>query len=218
MKNDQGRERPDPAQQASEQPGVEALDRIGELLARAGEAGTSIARRHLDDWKAVSAHLRDPEGYSADGWARDSARVMASAIDDVQDVWRVWTPTETRPVAGGLPNVFLFFEVDENKGQGEDTLPAVQWIDAPRSIASPPRQASVALSGGPSKEAADILREAIKVDLDADKRKYHVKGTAPEPDVRIEPGTYVGLIYVRLEQSEEPLADLRVVVQSRGAG
>ena len=217
MNNQQDPEQPTSEEQASDRPGVEGWDRIGEFLRQAGDAGQSIAQRHLDVWKDVSKGLQDPE-YGADDWARTNARMMATAIDDAQDVWRVWTPPDPRPVAGGIPSVFLFFEVEEKKGQGEDTLPSVQWIAAPESVTSPPPRARVALYGGPDKKAAEAVSDAIKVVRGGnDKHKYCVQCQAPSPGKpRLKPGTYVGLIYLRLEQSDVPLADLRVVVRYRG--
>src|SRR3954447_19038642 len=131
-------------EQSDYRPGVEGWDRYGEYLERWGQAGTAIAQRHLNFWKDVSASLRDPQ-YGADSWARDGARLLTTAMDDAQDLWRGWAAQGYPPAGGGIRTVLLVFEVDVKKGTGEDTLPSVQYIGVPRSVKSPPARAQVAL-------------------------------------------------------------------------
>lgn len=200
-----------------DQPGVEGWDRIGEFMGRANETGQTIAKRHLKVWNEISASLRDPS-YGADDWARNTARVAASVFDDAQDVVGLLTSVrERRPVSGEIPTVFLFVEAERYGGEGEDSRPDIQWIAIPSSIKSPPPDAEVALSGGPSADAAEAVRRTITAERDpGDEAKYLVRCNGPDPHAGpLEFGSYFGLIYVRDERAEIPLADLRVVVRSR---
>jgi hypothetical protein len=207
-------EKSTPDEAASKRPGVAGWDRVGDYLGRWNDAGKSIAERHLNVWKDISADLRNPE-YGADEWARGGARFAATALDDAQDLWRVLAPQAVPPVTGEIQNVLLEFEVDEYRSGGEDALPPVQSIPVPSSVQSPPERVRIALYGS-CEQAAKALREAIHVTLDEKDRKYVIQCTAPVPVRALVPGIYAGLISVALDGSQMTLADLRVVVKRRG--
>ena len=190
-------DKPDEDQSQAARPGVEGWDRIGEFMGRAGDTGQVIAKRHLEVWNAVSTSLRDPD-YGANQWARNSALVAASMLDDVQDVIGLLTTTpDRRPAAGALPTVFLFIETDEEQ-EGEDRSPRDQWIIAPSGITPLPDDARIELSGGSSTDAATNVRNTITVGLDdKSKRSYVVEYSRPKPGTKLETGGYVGVIYLR---------------------
>jgi hypothetical protein len=206
-------------QPRASRPGVDGWDRIGELMSRMNETGAVIAQRQVDVWNEISASLRDPD-YGADAWARNNARVFGAMLDNLQDMAGLWTGATTgQPVAGVIPTVFLFLETDERDELAEDSLPDVPQIAAPRWISQLPARARISLSGGPDKDSSVRLRDAISVvRSEDDPGMYDVVYTAKNARVRLAQGGYVGLIYLRLERTEVPLADLRVVVRQRSSG
>jgi len=204
----------DEAQSGKPRAGVDGWDRVGDLMGRVNETGQVIARRHMEVWNEISAGLRKDQ-FSADDWANMNRLVAGSMLDDMQTMVGFWGGTSDRQTAvGGLPLVFLFVLLDA-KGGVQTTTPDPKQLIAPRSVTPLPDRARIALSGGPSADAAKAMRDAITVKaVDKDKRTYELVFQAPKKD-DLEAGGYTGLIYLRTDQAETALADLRVVVRSR---
>lgn len=190
-------------------PGVDAWDRLGQLMSQMNETGQSIAQRHLEVWTKISESLRDPN-YGADHWARNNVRVAESMFQDMQTLMGLWTaPSDRRPAAGPIPTILLYVEVDKERVVGKDSVPNPEYIAVPESATG---DVHIWLSGGAS---WPVIRNAITVERDAtDKGKYKVSYKRPDPDALVEAGSYSGLIYLRTDRSVVALADLRVLVQS----
>ena len=50
-------------------------------------AAESVGNRNLTLWNTVSENIRHKKGYGADDVVNDTAKVMAAAMDNVEDIW-----------------------------------------------------------------------------------------------------------------------------------
>jgi hypothetical protein len=200
-----------------------AWDRVGRFLEDIGQVTQDVFRRNLELWRAVATGMRE-DRYTADAMARDAARAMTAAIDNVGDVWELWTrPSEREQVAGDVPSAVLYYQ---SIGLLGTALPRTEELPAgpthsppdPVRIAVPfrddrqlPEEAEIAL-GGPTAEAAAKLRRTLAA------RRTPGPSYLLEPhDVgELDPGVYDGVVY--LTQPFRALANLRVVVQDPAPG
>ncbi|MDA0167083.1 hypothetical protein OM076_42880 [Solirubrobacter ginsenosidimutans] len=189
--------------------GPEVWDRFGSYLGYAGAIGTTVSKRTIGSWNQISRNLRSSDGYKADDMAGDAALLMATAMDNLQDFWGLFTTNpDDRVIAGPVPTAFLVFQ--RGVKAGEYALADVRYVLVPPDIDSPPRHARFALNG-PTKDDADNLSGALTATLDAKQRAYEI--TARKADKALTPGAYSGLVYLRMGSRDVPLADLRILVE-----
>jgi hypothetical protein len=184
-----------------------AWDRIGWMLEDMGGMATNMSNRNLALWNAVSVNLRSGD-YTADAMARDTARAMTTALDNMDDVWSFLTRLPQRDrVATGLPAAFMLIRWAQDD-------PPTYMLPDPVSIIVPggktaelPDRAEISLTG-PDEEKAGILRERLRASRES-RPAYRLEAS----DVRgLSPGLYDGLVY--LKDPPRPLASLRIVVES----
>jgi hypothetical protein len=198
-------------------------NRVGQFLESTGAVGTSVWQRNVDLWNGVSRRMRDDDRYTADDVAKDVAKTMSVAMDNLDDMWSLWTRVPERErVAAALPTVFLFFD---RMGRGGEhalvdpvliRLPATQTADLPE-------RAEIVLGGQSTRGGAarartsdeetpaDKLLRSLRARLDK-AQGYWVETIADEPKVAaLVAGAYDGFVY--LTKPARPLASLRVVVE-----
>jgi len=187
--------------------GPAAWDRIGWMLEDIGGLATNMSNRNLALWNAVSVNLRRAD-YTADAMARDTARAMTTALDNMDDIWSFLSRLPQRDrVATGLPTAFLLIRWAQD-GPRTYMLPDPVSIIVPGGkTAELPDRAEIGLTG-PDEEKARTVRERLRASRE-DRPAYRLEAS----DVQgLSPGMYDGLVY--LKDPPRALASLRVVVES----
>jgi hypothetical protein len=180
-----------------------AWDRVGKVLGDMASAAESVWNRNLTLWNTVSQNIRK-EDYGADDVAKDTARAVAAAMENVDDIWSsLMRPPETELVARALPTAFLYFEWQDDAGYS----PAEPvWIRVPRRE----------LVGLPDEPVIELdAPQGVKASLKVHKGgpKGYVVETAELGG--LEAGIYSGAIYVVKDPRPRVLANLRVVVDGK---
>jgi len=181
-----------------------AWDRVGKVLGDMASAAESVGNRNLTLWNTLSQNIRK-DNYGADDVAKDTARAVAAAMENVEDIWSsLMRPPETELVARAIPTAFLYFEWQDDAGYS----PAEPvWILVPRRE----------LDGLPDKPVIELAaKPGVKNSVQV--RKRAPKGYIVESAELggLEAGTYSGAIYVAKDPRPRVLANLRVVVESKG--
>lgn len=192
--------------------GSEAWDLYGAWLGHAGEVGQAISRRYLQAWTDVSANLRGGP-YTPDKMAADSARMWQMALDNTVDACRLWTesPEHQNVADGERPSAFVNLEFVGHSGRGEFTVPNPVLIDLPADLSQPPDAAKVKLTG-PDVTTAERLEAALRV-----RRQDAPPGYLIAPFKHkgwLEPGVYLGLVYVNLGRDKKVIANIGVLVDA----
>lgn len=180
-----------------------AWDRVGKVLGDMASAAESVWNRNLALWNTMSQNIRK-ENYGADDVAKDSARAVAAAMENVEDIWSsLMRPPETELVARAIPTAFLYFEWQDDAGYS----PAEPvWILVPRrELDGLPDTPVIELA------APDGVTASVQVHKQAPKG-YVVESAEVGG---LEPGTYSGAIYVVQDPRPRVLANLRVVVEGK---
>jgi hypothetical protein len=180
-----------------------AWDRVGKVLGDMASAAESVWNRNLALWNTMSQNIRK-ENYGADDVAQDSARAVAAAMENVEDIWSsLMRPPETELVARAIPTAFLYFEWQDDAGYS----PAEPvWILVPRrELDGLPDTPVIELA------APDGVTASVQVHKQAPKG-YVVESAEVGG---LEPGTYSGAIYVVQDPRPRVLANLRVVVEGK---
>jgi len=87
-----------------------AWDRFGRFLQQSGSRSSEIADRNLQLWSSVSGHLKKGQ-YTADDMADDIARSVSTMIDNMSDVWSMFTNDPAQnALAQPIPTAFLLFD------------------------------------------------------------------------------------------------------------
>jgi hypothetical protein len=175
-------------------------DRVGYFLQEFGAVTSAMAQRNTKLWTQVAQRLRD-DAYPADQMTTDAAKAMATAMDNLEDVWTLLTrPPARERVATPLPTAFLLFTYVD----GEWSLVDPVWIPTPYWDRDKLQQeAEIHLDG--EGDHVDALRAALRAEL---KGKSYLLGVADVRDLR--PGLYTGIVAI----GERPLADLRIAVSA----
>ncbi|HKE78556.1 MAG TPA: hypothetical protein VKB54_04580 [Solirubrobacteraceae bacterium] len=190
-----------------------AWDRVGQFLGDMSAVAGSVWSRNLTLWSSVSANIRKP-GYDADAMAKDAAKAMVTAIDNVDDIWSSLTrPLERQKVATPIPTAFLYFDWQEGSGpRGEGaghSLVDPVWILVPsHELKDLPDQAKIDLSR--PKAEADAVKDCLEVSKQEPKG-YLLQAAAVK---ELTAGTYSGAVYLTAPRPRV-LANLRVVVQEK---
>ena len=96
-----------------------AWDRVGQFLGDMASVAQSVWTRNITLWSSVSENIRTKE-YGADAMAKDAAKAMAAAFDNVDDIWSaISRPPERQRVATAIPTAFLYFRWQEGAGPGQ---------------------------------------------------------------------------------------------------
>jgi peptidoglycan hydrolase-like protein with peptidoglycan-binding domain len=182
-----------------------AWDRVGKVLGDMASAAESVGNRNLTLWNTVSENIRHKKNYGADDVVNDTAKVMAAAMDNVEDIWSTLTgPPATELIARPVPTAFLYFAWQDNAGYSPaDPV----WILVARpELNGLPDAAVLEL------DAPDEVKNSLRV------RKDMPKGYVVESRElgEAEAGTYSGTVYVDMDPRPRVLANLRVVVQGKG--
>jgi len=180
-----------------------AWDRVGKVLGDMASAAESVWNRNLTLWNTMSQNIRK-ENYGADDVAKDSARAVAAAMENVEDIWSsLMRPPETELVARAIPTAFLYFEWQDDAGYS----PAEPvWILVPRRE----------LDGLPDTPVIELAApEGVRASVQV--RKAAPKGYVVESAElgELEAGIYSGAIYVVQDPRPRVLANLRVVVEGK---
>jgi len=198
-------------------------NRVGQFLESTGAVGISIWQRNVDLWNSVSRHMRD-DRYTADDVAKDAAKTMTVAMDNLDDMWSLWARVPDRErVAAALPTVFLFFDRTGKGGAHALVDPVLIRLPATQTEGLPER-AEIVLGGqstkrgGPAGEEGDnqdnpvdLLLHSLRARLDK-AQGYWVETVADDETVAaLVAGAYDGFVY--LTRPARPLASLRVVVE-----
>ncbi|MGZ6564979.1 MAG: hypothetical protein ACXVH1_36505 [Solirubrobacteraceae bacterium] len=185
-----------------------AWDRVGKVLGDMASAAESVGNRNLTLWNTVSENIRHKKDYGADDVVNDTAKVMAAAMDNVEDIWSsLVRPPETELVARPIPTAFLYFAWADDAGYS----PA-----EPVRVVVPRRE----LEGLTDKPVIELdaprgVKDSLRV------RKEESKGYVVETAVgaadlgKLKAGTYSGAVYVAKGPRPRVLANLRVVVEAR---
>jgi len=189
---------------------------MGQFLENSTSVFQRMATRNLDLWNSMSQRLRRGQ-YTANDMAADSAKSLAIALNNLNDVWALLTrPPAAEREAAVVPTAFMFFD-----RQGEvHVLVDPVYISVPEHIQFDrrdlPETALIALDGtatppGDSVQGVTALLARMRPRLSENKRAYVLENYNPGGDVRLVPGVYDGL--VSLTKPPLPLANLRVVVE-----
>jgi hypothetical protein len=210
---------------AEEGPESVAWDRVGRFFEDMASVGQGVFNRNLKLWGTVSANLRKPE-YGTDAMAKDGRRAMATALDNLDDIWTSLTRVpERQQVAAALPTAFLYFGVQKGverdadmereeaealaRGEELDPLYALAetaWIRlAPAEIEGLPQEAKIDLSG--EQAGAEALDGCLRATKKQRGYRLETYGVA-----RLKPGSYTGFVYLA-EPRPRALANLRIVVE-----
>lgn len=187
-----------------------AWDRVGKVLGDMASAAESVGNRNLTLWNTVSENIRHKKDYGADDVVNDTAKVMAAAMDNVEDIWSsLMRPPETELVARPVPTAFLYFAWADDAGYA----PAEPvWVVVPRRELEGLTDTPVIELG----DAPQAVKDSLRV------RKEESKGYVVETAVgaadlgKLKAGTYSGAVYVAKDPRPRVLANLRVVVQGKG--
>jgi hypothetical protein len=180
-----------------------AWDRVGKVLGDMASAAESVWNRNLTLWNTMSQNIRKAD-YGADDVAKDTARAVAAAMENVDDIWSsLMRPPETELVARAIPTAFLYFEWQDDAGYS----PAEPvWILVPRRE----------LDGLPDKPVIELaappgVKDSVQV------HKGELKGYVVESAELggLEAGIYSGAVYVVKDPRPRVLANLRVVVEGK---
>jgi|SRR4051794_4178040 hypothetical protein len=185
-----------------------AWDRVGWMLQDMGGMATNMSNRNLALWNAVSENLRRGD-YTADAMAKDTARAMTTALDNMDDVWSFLTRLPQRDrVATGLPTAFLLIRWAQDD-RATYMLPDPVSIVVPGAkTADLPDQAEIGLTG-PDEQQAEIVRARLRATREESRPAYRLEAR----DVQgLSPGMYEGVVY--LTDPPQALASLRIVVES----
>jgi hypothetical protein len=215
---------------AQEPPESLAWDRVGRFFEDMARVSQDVFNRNLKLWSTVSANVRKPE-YGVDAMAKDAGRAMATAIDNLDDIWTSVTRVpERQQVAAAMPTAFLYFGAQEGASRGarakraaraagaegearrvaggEDATHALAdnaWIRLPPSdLPNLPGEARIEFSG--DEEGVKALRTCVRATKKP--RGYLIE---TYDVVKLVPGSYTGFIYVA-DPRPRPLASLRIVV------
>jgi hypothetical protein len=195
------------AQQGSEQV---AWDRVGQFWGDMAAVAQKVWDRNLMLWTTVSNNIRD-EKYGADAMAKDAAKAMSVAVDNLDDIWTSLTRVPERErVAAPLPTAFMLFP-PQRAPAAENALAETVWIrvSPATDFADLPDQAAISLSGPP--EGVADVRDTLSATLERPKG-YRLEATAKKKDVLLQKGVYDGIVYIPGPPAR-PLANLRVVVE-----
>jgi hypothetical protein len=181
-----------------------AWDRVGKALGDMASAAESIWNRNLTLWNTVSQNIRTQD-YGANEMAKDTAKAMAAAMDNVDDIWSSLTRAPaTELIARPVPTAFLYFAWQDDAGYSPaDPV----WILVARpELNGLPDAAVIEL------DAPDEVKNSLRV------RKQMPKGYVVESRGLggAQAGTYSGAVYVDKDPRPRVLANLRVVVQGKG--
>lgn len=200
----------DDAAQGSEQV---AWDRVGQFFGDMATVAQTVWERNLRLWNTVSSNLRAPEKYGADAMAKDAARAMVVALDNVDDIWTSLTRVpERESVATALPTAFLYFALQHPAG-GEYAIAETVWIRVPpgTNFDELPSRAEIGLWG--PEEGLEGLRDCLTATLER-RKGYRLEASAKEKP-ELHPGAYGGIVYAP-GRPARPLANLRIVVEEPG--
>ena len=203
-----------------------AWDRVGRMMQQTAATSQQMSERNLDTWSKVSTSLRKKK-YSADDMARDAATLLTSAMDDIADVWRMWTiGVGALNEAQGIPTVFLYFDLART-GQAKVLDPVlIEVRGEDRFGRKLPKHAKIAVNGRSAVDphhqhpgrtsrdgVADLLRCLVARRIG--KSPAYKLETVHYPDKRhhpgLVPGVYDGVVY--LTDPPLPLANLRILVE-----
>jgi hypothetical protein len=85
-------------------------DRVGQFLQQSAAMASEIADRNIQLWSVVSEHLKKDQ-YTADDMADDLALSISTALNNMSDVWSVFTRDPAQnTLAQPLPTAFLLFD------------------------------------------------------------------------------------------------------------
>jgi hypothetical protein len=192
------------AENDGEEPGPGAAwDRVGKVLGDMASAAESVGNRNLALWNTMSQNIRK-ENYGADDVAKDTARAVAAAMENLEDIWSsLMRPPETELVARAIPTAFLYFEWQDDAGYS----PAEPvWILVPRrELDGLPDTPVIELAAPPG------ITDSVQVHKEAPKG-YVVESAELGG---LEAGIYSGAIYVVKDPRPRVLANLRVVVEGK---
>ena len=185
-----------------------AWDRVGRFFEDLVRAGEAVSKRNLALWSSVSQNIRTND-YGADHLARDTAKALAAALDNVDDIWTTLTRTPQRDeVAGALPDVFVYFALKEGAVRAHGLAGPV-WIDLPpQEVEDLPDRAEVSVFG--PEDGITALEKRFRVTRVVP-RGYKVEAVQLDGE-QLTPGFYGGVVY--LTDPVRPLASLRVVVEA----
>jgi hypothetical protein len=186
-----------------------AWDRVGKVLGDMASAAESVGNRNLTLWNTVSENIRNKKDYGADDVVNDTAKVMAAAMDNVEDIWSsLMRPPDTELVARPIPTAFLYFAWTE--GAGYSPAEPV-WVVVPRPELE-------GLTDKPVIELGDApqgVKDALQVRKE-ESTGYVVETAVGAPELEeLTAGTYSGAVYVAKGPRPRVLANLRVVVEAR---
>ena len=186
----------------------QAWDRVGRFFEDLSQAGEAVAQRNLALWSSVSQNIRGEE-YGADQMARDTARALSTALDNLDDIWTSLTRAPQRDeTAGALPEVFLYIALKEDAVRAHGLAGPV-WIDvAPKELEKLPDRGAISLFG-PQDGIEDLQARLLVTRVLP--RGYKVE-VVQAGDKQLTPGFYSGVVYTT--DPVRPLASLRVVVES----
>jgi hypothetical protein len=186
-----------------------AWDRVGRFFEDVGRVSVEVYSRNLTLWGAVSQGLRSSDKYGADELARDTRKVLATALDNADDIWTTLTrPPERQEVATAMPTAFLYFG-SATGGKGTAPIAGPVWIRLPPGeLEGLSNQPQIKIDG--PQAGIDALTARIRV-TKVERQGYKIDDVAPMREKRLVPGFYGGIVY--LTEPVRPLANLRIVVQ-----
>ena len=171
-------------------------------------AGETVSKRNLALWSSVSQNIRTKE-YGADNLARDTAKALAAALDNFDDIWTTLTRTPQRDeVAGAMPGVFVYFALKEGAVRAHGLAGPV-WIDLPpQEVEDLPDRAEVSVFG--PEDGIGALEKRFRVTRVVP-GGYKVEAVQLDGE-QLTPGFYSGVVY--LTDPVRPLATGGVVVEA----
>jgi hypothetical protein len=215
-----------------------AWDRVGRFLQQSATTASDIGDRNVRLWSSVSGHLKT-DHYTADDMADDVAQSVATAMNNMRDVWSTLTTDPAQnTLAQPTPTAFLLFD---STGPSRHRLLEPVRIEVgslPTSGAMPhqarvlPPRARVALSGA-SQDGIEPLLKRIVAYWDDNSDGYIVADINPNVerpvtaetetgssagegeswsiDEGLVPGLYDGIVY--LTDPPALLASVRILVE-----
>ena len=150
-------------------------NRVGQFLESTGAVGTSMWQRNVDLWNSVSRRMRDDDRYTADDVAKDVAKTVTVAMDNLEDMWSLWTRVPERErVAASLPTVFLFFDRTGRGGEHALVDPVLIRLPATQT-ADLPERAEIVLGGQSTKGGAAAGAPDSGAETPADKLLHSLR-------------------------------------------
>ena len=188
-----------------------AWDRVGKVLGDMASAARSVGNRNLTLWNTVSENIRHKKDYGADDVVNDTAKVMAAAMDNVEDIWSsLMRPPETELVASHPHRISVLRMGGRRRRRHSPAEPVSVVV---------PRRELEGLTDKPVIESRADAPQEVKDSLRV--RKEESKGYVVETAVgaadlgKLKAGTYSGAVYVAKGPRPRVLANLRVVVETK---